>query len=369
MQQSLAVSPDAHLKRFIEQWHRVSTPEHLFAAAQDKGRLLRISHNMLLTHEDKTFAGAFIASASIPWGQAKGDEDLGGYHLVWTRDMSQTATALIACERFESSRRALVYLACSQKQDGSFPQNFWVDGTPYWGGIQLDEVGFPIMLAWRLWKLNALGNFDIFTFAMRAASFLVRQAPITQQERWEENPGYSPSTLAVVISGLICAADIARAHEAPHVALFLEAFADWVEGHLEEWCVTNDGFLVPEIKRHYMRLRPPSCGEPYAREDCSDGEIHIANRGPGEQSNFEARAIVDAGFLELVRYGVRSPQDPLIADSVKVVDAVLKRDTPFGDAWRRYNHDGYGNGKDGAPFITTGQGRCWPLLGGGARAL
>ena len=174
---------------------------------------MRASHNVLLAHEDKTYSGAFVASASIPWGQAKGDDDLGGYHLVWTRDMVQTATALLACGRAETARRALVYLACTQKPDGGFAQNFWVDGRPYWSGEQLDEVAFPIILAWRLWKANGLGEMEMFPFVERAAGFLVRHAPITHQERWEENAGYSPSTLAAVIAGLICAAEMARAHD------------------------------------------------------------------------------------------------------------------------------------------------------------
>ena len=58
----------------------------------------------------------------------------------------------------ETARRALVYLACTQKPDGGFAQNFWVDGRPYWSGEQLDEVAFPIILAWRLWKANGLGE-------------------------------------------------------------------------------------------------------------------------------------------------------------------------------------------------------------------
>ena len=159
---SLATPFESHLKRFIAQWHRAASPLELAAKSHDKGTLLQISHNILLTHEDKTYSGAFIASASIPWGNHKSDDDLGGYHLVWTRDMVQTASALLACGRVDTALRALVYLACTQKPDGSFAQNFWVDGTPYWTGIQLDEVAFPIMLAWRLWKLDGLGNFDVF---------------------------------------------------------------------------------------------------------------------------------------------------------------------------------------------------------------
>ena len=351
-------------QRFIDQWHRAANPEWLAAKARDGGKLMRASHNVLLAHEDKTFSGAFVASASIPWGQAKGDDDLGGYHLVWTRDMVQTASALLACGRAETARRALVYLACTQQPDGGFAQNFWIDGTPYWGGKQLDEVAFPIILAWRLWKANALGNLEIFPFVERAAGCLVRQAPITHQERWEENSGYSPSTLAAVISGLICAAEMARAHDSAELGAFLEEFADWIEGHLEDWTVTSNGVLHPGVKRHYMRIRPPECGEAYAHEACGTETIRLANRPPGAQYEFQAREIIDAGFLELVRYGVRRADDPLMVESLKVVDAVLKRQLPQGSGWLRYNNDGYGQRPDGGPYKGWGQGRVWPLLGG-----
>jgi glucoamylase len=361
---SLAMPFDRHLSRFIEQWHRAATPRQMAGPSMDDGRLLQISHNVVLAHEDKTFAGAFIASASIPWGYAKGDDDLGGYHLVWTRDMVQTATALMACGRLETALRALAYLACTQKPDGGFSQNFWVNGEPYWTGIQLDEVAFPIILAWRLYKQGALGNFNVVPFVERAAGFLVRYAPVTQQERWEETAGYSPSTLAAVIAGLICAADLARAHESPELAHFLEEHADWIESHLEDWTVTNNGVLDPEVKRHYMRIRPPECGDPYAHEECGREVLHINNLAPGEKAEFEAREIIDAGFLELVRYGVRAADDPLIVDSLKVVDHVLKVETPKGPCWLRYNHDGYGQRSDGGPFLGWGKGRAWPLLVG-----
>ena len=361
---SVAVPFKRHLSRFITQWHRIETPLNLAEHSNDDGRLLHISHNVVLAHEDKTFSGAFIASASIPWGYAKGDDDLGGYHLVWTRDMVQTATAMMACGRVDTALRALIYLACTQKPNGAFSQNFWVNGEPYWTGIQLDEVAFPIMLAWRLWQLDGLENFDVFPFVERAAGFLVRFSPVTQQERWEEAAGYSPSTLAAVIAGLICAADLARLHESPELARFLEEQADWIESHLEDWTVTNNGVLHPDVKRHYMRIRPPECGEPYAHEDCGNEKVHINNLAPNEKSDFEAREIVDGGFLELVRYGVRAPNDPVIVDTLKVIDAVLRRDTPKGPCWLRYNHDGYGQRTDGGPFVGWGKGRAWPLLTG-----
>jgi glucoamylase len=355
---------EQNLKRFNDQWHRAATPVGLKDAAMDAGRLLQISQNVILSHEDKYYSGAFIASASIPWGQHKSDEDVGGYHLVWTRDMVQSATALLACNRVDTARRALVYLACTQKPDGSFAQNFWIDGTPYWTGIQLDEVAFPIILAWRLWKLDGLGEFDVFPFVERAAGFLVRHAPVTQQERWEEAAGYSPSTLAAVISSLICAADIVRAYGSAELALFLEQHADWIESHLEAWTVTNHGTLLPGVPRHYMRIRPPQCGDPYARDGCGEEIVRINNRGPGERADFEARNVIDAGFLELVRYGIRRADDPVIVDSLKVVDHTLKVETQVGPCWRRYNHDGYGQRHDGGPFLGWGQGRAWPLLSG-----
>jgi glucoamylase len=361
---ALATPFEDHRSRFIAQWQRAANPEWLAAKTGDGGKLMRASHNILLAHEDKTFSGAFVASASIPWGQVMGDDDLGGYHLVWTRDMVQTATALLACGRVETAQRALVYLACTQRPNGGFAQNFWINGTPYWSGVQLDEVAYPLILAWRLWKADGLGEMDILPFVEMAAGFLVRHAPITHQERWEENAGYSPSTLAAAITGLCCAAEILRARESAELATYLEEFADWIERHIEDWTVTNEGVLHPEIRRHYMRIRPPEKGEAYACESCGKEMIRLNNRPPGTRTEFEAREIVDAGFLELVRYGVRRADDPLIVDSLKVVDAVLKRELPQGPGWLRYNWDGYGQRPDGGPFQGWGQGRVWPLLTG-----
>ncbi len=361
---SLAVPFADHLSRFLRQWQRVTLPGELAASTGDGGKLLRASQRVLLMHEDKTYAGAFIASLSIPWGYAKGDEDLGGYHLVWTRDMVHTASALLAVGRVETALRALVYLACSQKPDGGFAQNFWVDGTPYWTGIQLDEVAFPIILAWRLWKANGLGDFDVFPFVARAAGFLVRYAPVTQQERWEENAGYSPSTLAAVIAGLCCAAEIAGAHGESDLAQFLNEHADWIQSHLEDWTVTNEGTLHPDVKRHYIRVRPPAPGEPWFNPQVPQGYVRLNNRAPWEENEFPYSAVVDGGFLELVRYGIRRPDDPVILDTLRVCDRVLRVECPQGPCWRRYNHDGYGEQNGGGPFLTYGQGRAWPLLTG-----
>jgi glucoamylase len=165
---------------------------------------------LLRAHEDKSYPGALIASLAIPWGEAEGDEDQGGYHVVWTRDMVQSVFGLLGAGDTETPLRALIYLATAQHQDGGFPQNFWIDGEAYWQGIRLDEVAFPIMLAWRLKREKALKDFDPYVTMMRAAGYLVRHGPITQQERWEELSGYSPSTLASNIAALIGAACLAR---------------------------------------------------------------------------------------------------------------------------------------------------------------
>lgn len=361
--QTLGTDFSRHRERYIEQWHRARCSRRL-GSSTDKGRLLSISHSVLLAHEDKTFQGAFIASASIPWGQSKGDDDLGGYHLVWTRDMVQSATALLALGRKETALRALIYLACAQRPDGGFSQNFWVNGTPYWAGMQLDEVAFPIMLAWRLWKEDALEHFHLAAFVERAASFLLRNSPVTQQERWEENAGYSPSTLAAVIAGLICASELMKVYDAPEIGEFYAQFADWIEANLEKWTVTEDGVLLPAVKRHFMRIRPPRPGDPFYDPTLGPGNVRISNRAPGEQTVFQDRQLIDHGFLELVRYGIRQPDDPLIVDSLRVVDAVLKVKAPEGPCWRRYNHDGYGQAHDGGPYCGWGQGRAWPLLTG-----
>jgi glucoamylase len=363
--QALRTPFDTQLTRFTEQWHRVCCNiMELDRHAGDEGHLYRLSHNVLLAHEDKTYAGAFVASASIPWGEAKTDEDLGGYHLVWTRDMVNTATALLACGNTETPCRALVYLAASQQSDGGFPQNFWIDGTPYWTGIQLDEVAYPVVLAWRLWKANALGEFDPYPMVKAAAGYLIRQGPVTQQERWEENSGYSPSTLAINIAALVCAADFARSRGEENTACFMEEYADFLESHIEQWTVTKEGTLVDGIAEHYIRIHPVKLGDNSPDEDPNSGTMALSNQPPGEARQFLAKEIVDAGFLELVRYGIRPAGDPLIERSLKVVDAVLKVETPSGPCWRRYNHDGYGQQCDGSHYVGWGKGRAWPLLTG-----
>jgi glucoamylase len=363
--QALGTPFEQHHKRYVEQWDRTSA--HwlpLDKVSSDKGNLYHSSCSLLLAHEDKSYPGALIASLSIPWGEARGDKDQGGYHLVWTRDMISSASALLAAGETSTPLRALIYLAVSQQEDGGFSQNFWVNGNPYWRGIQLDEVAYPILLALRLSRANALQDFDPYPMVVKAASYLLRHGPVTQQERWEEASGYSPSTLAAIIAALIGAAHLCRQRADKVAALFLEEYADFLESHIEGWTVTTQGTLVPDIRRHYIRILPDDVDNPSPAEDPNSGILRIKNLAPGIPNSFPAKEIVDAGFLELVRYGIRKPGDPVIADSLKVVDAVLKVDTPMGPVWRRYNHDGYGQRENGGSYSRWGKGRAWPLLTG-----
>lgn len=352
-------------RRFEAQWARVAEPlEPLAEEAGDGGNLLHSSYSLLLAHEDKTFPGAFIASLSIPWGHAKGDADRGGYHLVWTRDLVQVALGLVAAGDMGTARRTLLYLAASQRPDGGFPQNFWLDGEPYWTGVQLDEVAFPILLAHRLHQHDGLALFDPAPMVMAAAGYLIRQGPATGQERWEEAGGYSPSTLAASIASLLVAGHLARRRTDAPTAALLEAYADFLEGHLEDWTTTTRGTLVPGMPRHYVRIVPtdPATGTPAAVG--AEALVTLANQPPGSPTEVPARSVVDAGFLELVRYGIRSADDPWITASLRVVDSLLRVETPFGPSWRRYNGDGYGDPGDGSAFGAWGVGHAWPLLTG-----
>lgn len=352
--QTLSENFDDLVAHYDEQWSRVLSdcddPDNMCEMAQ-------LSHCLLLAHEDKTFQGALIASLSIPWGETQDDSDSGGYHLVWPRDMMQTAVALLSVGHFGTPRRALAYLACIQGDDGTMPQNCWLDGTAYWPGQQLDEAAAPLLLAWQLRTRSACGDFDTTPVFQRGARKLVLNGPVTSQERWEENSGYSPATIAACIAALTGAAD---ALDDLNASDFLQDYADWLNAHVEEWCVTTTGTLVAGISRHYLRITPAQPGTAPPPGQADTATIEIKNGG----GSHLAKQIVGGDFLALVRYGIRPADDPVVVDSVKVIDDQLKFDLPGGPAWRRYNFDGYGNHADGSAYNGSGLGGCWPLLSG-----
>jgi len=317
--------------------------------------LFELAAMVLKAHEDKTYRGAMIASMSVPWGFAvkASEPTVGGYHLIWARDLYEVATGLLAAGDRAAAERALNYLfTVQQKPDGSYPQNSWLDGKPYWTALQMDEVAFPIVLAWQLGQMDS----DTWTKHVRpSAEFIVSHGPVTQEERWEEVPGYSPSTIAAEIAGLVCAADIAQKNGAKDDADRYLRVADEWSANLEKWTVTTTGHLgkAGAGQGYYIRINDTT--------DPNDGgKLDVRNGG----GVWDKRDVVDAGFLELVRLGIRSANDPIIARSVEVIDSTIRTETPNGPAFRRYNHDGYGETYFGGPWLGEGVGRLWPIFTG-----
>ena len=324
--------------------------------------LYRMSAAVLAVHEDKRASGAMIASLSIPWGNTKSDHELGGYHLVWPRDLVNSAGALIALGHSVLARRTLRYLMSTQEEDGRWAQNLWLDGTPYWCGLQMDEVAFPILFAEMLRKEGKLEDLDPYAMIRRAAAFIVRNGPVTGQDRWEENSGFSPFTLAVEISGLLAAADFAERAGESDFAVLLRDTADAWNARIEEWTYVRDTVIAREVgvDGHYVRIAPEDVCDALPK---SGGYIPIKNRPSGaDWARYDE--VVSPDALALVRFGLRDPHDPRIVNTVRVLDARLRTLTSTGPGWYRYNQDGYGEKEDGSPFDGVGVGRPWPLLAG-----
>lgn len=327
--------------------------------------LFLMSAAVMRTHESKSFPGALIASLSIPWGFSKGDDDLGGYHLAWPRDLVESAGGLLAAGAESDARRVLYYLQTTQEWDGHWPQNMWLDGTPYWNGIQMDETAFPILLVDLANREKALKPDDLkrlWPMVKKAAGFLVKYGPVTVQDRWEEDPGYSPFTLAVEISALLVAADLADLNDEPLIGDYLRETADSWNASIERWIYATGTDLARQVgvDGYYVRVSPPDVADAMSP---SDGFVPIKNR-PLDVGSHRAGSIVSPDALALVRFGLRAADDPHIVNTVKVIDALLKKDLPYGPGWHRYNEDGYGEHADGSPFDGTGIGRVWPLMAG-----
>lgn len=338
-------------------WHRIWEAQFPAVSSLERNifELLRTSAMVVKTHEDKTYPGAVVASLSIPWGETRERE--GGYHLVWPRDLVETAGALLALGAYEDARANLRYLIANQHADGHWTQNQWLGGRAYWEGLQLDETAFPILLAGALEEHGALGDIDPTAMVRRALRFIALHGPASEEDRWEEDRGLSPFTLAVAIAGLVVGAGYLEGAEREMVL----ALADCWNAQIEEWTVARDTPLDREhgIAGHYVRIAPRDVLDDRA---ALHAPIVVNNRDP--QPDLHADRHVSPDFLQLVRYGLRRADDPLIRDSLKLVDALLRFETPDGPVWYRYNEDGYGEHVDGRPFDGTGRGRPWPLLAG-----
>ena len=347
---SLTKGFEAARAEYLRGWHiyakRVPRIEKKYQSQFNMAALV------LKALEDKTYRGAMIASPSVPWGGGPNANEptISGYHAVWSRDLYQVATAFLALGDHASANRALDYLfKVQQKPDGSFPQNSWVDGRPIGGGLQMDQVALPLILAYQLRRTDRT---TWLKHIKPAADFILRKGPATGQERWEEKPGYSPSTIAAEIAGLVCAARIADLnHDKSAVESYLKQADEWVR-LLERWTATSNGNHAR--KSYYLRITE--------NDDPNDGARIEINSGGGV---YDEREIVDAGFLELVRLGIKPAGDPLILRTLAIVDRLNKVETPGGPGWYRYNHDAYGERADGGNYDgRTGVGRLWTLLTG-----
>jgi glucoamylase len=334
-------------------------------------------------------SGAMVAGMGTPWGPVRSDDDNGGYHLVWSRDLFKFANALITAGDLRAGLDAVRYLFGSLVQTsdcgrseldaaecprgysrvGRFPQNAWIDGRPYWTSTQLDEQAMPIALAWRVYErgdADSRAAIAALWPRMRStAEYILSTGPWTLQERWEETSGYSPSSIAAAIAGLVAAAELAQTQgDADGAARYLAAADRW-EDRVTAWTFTTTGPYGDH--RYYMRINPstPRGGagpERFEPERGPDEPVPLTiGNGGGVH---DQREIVDAGFLELVRLGVKSPTDPTIIGSIPELDAILRQDIPGkGSAWFRYNFDGYGEADDGSAWQGTGgHGRLWPIF-------
>jgi len=357
---------DSAKRDYIAAWQAwIKTSTLPTKDAVSPGDLSQISLAVLRAHESKLSPGGLIASLAIPWGFSKGDEDLGGYHLVWSRDLVEAAGGLLAAGAHEDARRVLTFLQATQRPDGHWSQNMWLNGSPYWNGIQMDETALPILLVDLAYRERALGSTDLERFwpmVRQAAGYLVRNGPVSPQDRWEEDPGYSPFTVAAEIAALLAAADLAEVNHEAAIAAYLRETADVWQASVDRWMYVagTDWCRKFNVGGYYVRIAPKEGGDAGPRFQTT---VRVKNVAAAEDTRTAAH-LVSPDALALVRFGLRSADDPRILDTTTVIDALLKVETPTGPTWHRYNDDGYGEHEDGAPFDGTGIGRGWPLLTG-----
>ncbi|GHH36531.1 glycoside hydrolase family 15 protein [Lentzea cavernae] len=342
----------ATAREYVQGWHTYL--DGLRRPKSADRRLYDMSVMVLAATEDKANPGASIASPSFPWAFGFDRElapELGPYALVWPRDLYHVSTAMIAAGDVGFAQRSLDFMLSKQQQpDGHLPQNTRVDGTPVWLKVQLDQVAAPLLLAWHLGRQNQ----STVDSLRRSADYLLSypNAPFSEQERWENQDGYSPATIASVIAGLVCFADLLQ-RNGENADKYLQAADEW-QRKVEGWTATTTGPYEP--KPYYLRLT-------------KDGQPDAAtkyNLGDNNPDDIDQRAVVDPSFLELVRLGVKRADDPVIRNTVQVVDQQLKEQ----GYWHRFTQDGFGETADGRPWginwptPTRTYGRLWPLLSG-----
>ncbi len=348
---SLAEGVDAARAAFLSDWvawgATLALPK--FSDAIDREALL--SATVIKVHEDRAYPGAVVASLSIPWGNSS--DSLGGYHLVWPRDATLAAFALLAAGQIQDARRIFAGFISTQRGDGHWTQNYYPSGVPFWTRTQLDEQAFPVILAAKLRELGAAELDGTESLVRRALAFAASRGPSSDQDRWEESAGTNPFTLAVMITALVAGSHWLDPAERDYALALAD---DWNE-RLECFCFVTGTPLAETrgVHGYYVRLTPSE------EDGALTGLVHLSNRN-GE--TILASGLVSMDFSWLVRLGLRDARDPRILDTLAVVDVLLRVETPSGPVYYRYNEDGYGEKADGAPFDGSGIGRPWPILSG-----
>jgi glucan 1,4-alpha-glucosidase len=363
---SLGTKFDRTLQAYDKGWQRyddsLNTPPKKLsglskATVEQLADEYYLSANVIKASEDKTFPGAIVASLASPWGQAVSAGDpqntyFGSYREVFARDLYEAWTGLLADGDLDTARDATLFLLERQQlPDGSMPRNSLVNGksAPDSFNTQLDECAYPILMAYQL----GLDSRSLYEHHIKpAANFVAAHGPSFGPERWEEQSGYSPSTIAAEIAGLVAAAQIAKVNDDPVSAAVWLGVADDYQRSIRGWAVTTNGPLG--TGRYFIRLS--KTGDPNAAIS-----YNLGNGGP----TLDQRQVIDAGFLELVRLGELPSNDPDVLRSLPVVDSTIESNTPSGPGWHRYNGDGYGDGKDdGHPWAPSnmGTGHLWPVL-------
>ena len=287
---------------------------------------------------------------------------------MFARDLYEAFTGLLVAGDVQTARAATLFLFDRQQQaDGSMPRNSLTNGKPApdTGGLQLDETSYPILMAWQSGLAHDATLYR--KHVIPAADFLVAHGPSDGVERWEEQSGYSPSTIAAEIAGLTAAAHIAAVNgDAAHARVY-QATADDFARNIKSWTVTTTGPYGP---KYFIRVS--KTGDPNA----------AISYGLGNGSGtYDQRSVVDAGFLELVRLGVLPASDSDVTATLPIIDKYIEVSTPSGPGFYRYGtsdpgtEDGYGDcyepdptncSPTGAPWppTDTGSGHLWPVLGG-----
>jgi glucoamylase len=355
---------DETWKRFVAEWAAWHESLRLPGCKAVSSRLARRSVAVLRIHEATDFPGGRVASLSVPWGEVQNQEHAAGYHAVWARDGAQSALGLLAGGARDDVLRTLNYLSHVQEADGHWPQAMWVDGSAYWKAIQVDSIAAPLLL-FEIARQDGLFGDDrvsarFWPMLRRTAQFICRNGPVSEQDRWERNSGFSVYTLALAIAALVIAARAAREHGDTALADYLLETADAWNALVENWTYTTESKIARSLGLPgvYCRIVPAD----------ENGRPRFDGVCPLENSETDKKVpaceMVSPDVWGLVRYGLRAPGDERVGQTTAAIDATLKAETPLGPVWHRYNKDGYGETQDGEPFSKKGVGRGWPLLVG-----